>query len=103
MTSVATKRQVLNIPAVSHGATPIPLGVKIGNRIFSSGIEPVDPETGKLGTTPERQVELTFRHMRTLREAGGATLDNVGLVTVYLQDIKYRPIFERYWQETFSD
>lgn len=103
MASTAQKLQVLEVPGVAHGATPIPMAVKIGNYIMTSGIEPVDLETGKVGATPERQAEMTFAHMKTILAQGGATLDNVAMVTVYLQVPEYYVHFERKWLETFPD
>lgn len=103
MTQVSSKRQVIRLPGVSHGPTPIPLAVRKGNMIYTSGIEPVDPETGKLGTTPEKQAELTFLHMREILDAAGATPDDVTLVTVYLTDESYRPLVNKHWVEMFPD
>ena len=103
MTEVTNKRQVINIPGVSHGATPIPVAVRKGNMLYTSGIEPVDPETGRNGTTPEKQAELTFRHMREILESAGATPDDVTLVTVYMTDESYRPLVNKYWLEMFPD
>lgn len=103
MTQVTSKRQVIHVPGVSHGPTPIPLAVRKGNMIYSSGIEPVDPDTGKLGETPERQAELGFRHLRALLQAAGATPDDITLVTVYMEDESYRTIVNKYWTEMFPD
>ncbi|MBI3060714.1 MAG: RidA family protein, partial [Deltaproteobacteria bacterium] len=44
---MASKREVVNIPGLAHGA-PIPNGAKIGNMVFSSAISGRDTETGKL-------------------------------------------------------
>jgi 2-iminobutanoate/2-iminopropanoate deaminase len=66
-----TKRQVLEVPGVSHDA-PIPMGVRMGNLVVSSGIAGKDPETGQLPADPGRQVELMFQHVRTLMAAAGA-------------------------------
>ena len=51
------KRQVLEIPGISHAA-PIPMAVKMGNLLFSSAIMGEDPETHSLPPEPERQAEL---------------------------------------------
>lgn len=96
------KRQVLEVPGLSHGA-PIPLGVKIGNMVFSSGIMGVDPETHKMAETPERQAELMFQHIRTFMQNAGGTPDNIAHMTLFLKDNKYRDSVNNEWLKMFPD
>ncbi len=70
------KRQTLEVPGVAHGA-PIPMGVRIGNLVFSSGVAGADPATGKLPDDPARQAALMFDNVRTLLDQAGATLGDV--------------------------
>lgn len=99
---MAKKRQVLEIPGIRHGA-PIPMGVRIGNMIFSSGIMGRDPKTGELGKTAEEQAELAFQNLRTLLELGGATPDDLAHVTVFVKDHSYREAINKPWLEMFPD
>ena len=99
---MAAKRQVLEIPGLPRGQ-PFSHGVKIGNMIFTSGIDPIDPKTGKAGEGIERQAELVFQNLRTVLEAGGATPSNVAQVTVYMQDTGQRQAVNKQWLEMFPD
>ncbi len=96
------KRQVLEVPGVSHNA-PIPMGAKIGNMIFSSGISGMDPETHKIPPEPAKQAELMFRNLRTLLAAGGATPDNVAHMTVFIRDNSLREHLNVEWNKMFPD
>lgn len=97
-----SKRQVLEVPGVGHDA-PIPMGVRIGNLVVSSGISGKDPETGELPPDPQRQTELMFQHVRTLMaEAGGSPAD-IARMTVYVRDIAYREHINREWLKMFPD
>jgi 2-iminobutanoate/2-iminopropanoate deaminase len=96
------KRQTLEIPGVTHSA-PIPMGVKIGNLVFSSGIMGRDPTTGTLPDDPARQTELMFQNMRTLLEQAGGSLDDVAHVTVFVKDDAYREHLNREWLKAFPD
>jgi 2-iminobutanoate/2-iminopropanoate deaminase len=50
----------------------------VGNVLFSSGLEGVDQETGKMGKDVNEQAELAFKNVKTLLEmAGGSTADIV--------------------------
>lgn len=93
-------RQVLEIPGVTHDA-PIPMGVRMGNLVVSSGISGRDPGTGLLPPEPARQVELMFENVRTLLEAAGAGPEHVARLTVYVKDYAYREDINREWLKMF--
>ena len=96
------KRQTLEVPGVSHSA-PIPMGVRMGNLVFSSGVMGTDPDSGSLPDDPARQAELIFQHMRALLEQAGGSLDDVAHVTVYVKDNAYREHINREWLKAFPD
>jgi 2-iminobutanoate/2-iminopropanoate deaminase len=96
------RRQTLEIPGVSHAA-PIPMGVKVGNLVFSSGVMGRDPTDGSLPPDPSRQAELMFDNVRTLLEAAGAGLDDVAHMTVFVKDDAYREDLNREWLKAFPD
>ena len=87
---------------MSHDA-PIPMGVRVGNMVFSSGIAGKDPADGSLPPDPARQAELMFLNVRTLLERAGATLDDVAHLTVWVKDNAYREHLNREWLEAFPD
>jgi len=96
------RRQTLEVPGVAHSA-PIPMGVRVGNMVFSSGVSGQDPADGSLPADPARQAELMFRNVRTLLEQAGATLDDVAHFTVYVKDNAYREDLNREWLKAFPD
>jgi 2-iminobutanoate/2-iminopropanoate deaminase len=96
------KRQTLDVPGVTHSA-PIPMGVRIGGLLFSSGVMGKDPADDSLPADPGRQAELMFRNVRTLLGQAGGTLDDVAHVTVYVKDNAYREHLNREWLKAFPD
>jgi 2-iminobutanoate/2-iminopropanoate deaminase len=96
-------RTTLEVPGVTHGGAPIPMGVRIGNLVFSSGIMGKDPADDSLPDDPARQAELMFQNARTLLEQAGASLDDVAHVTVFLKDDADREHLNREWIKTFPD
>jgi 2-iminobutanoate/2-iminopropanoate deaminase len=96
------RRQTLEVPGVSHDA-PIPMGVRVGNLVFSSGVAGKDPADGSLPPDPARQAELMFQNVRTLLEQTGATMDDVARITVYVKDDAYREHVNREWLKSFPD
>jgi 2-iminobutanoate/2-iminopropanoate deaminase len=93
----------IEVPGVSHGAAPIPMGARVGNTLYSSGIPGIDPSTGKLGADAAAQAHFAFANMRSMLQAGGATLDDVVRMTVYLKDSTAREHINAQWLECFPD
>ena len=94
------KRRVYDIPGLKH-ATPIPMAARVGNMLFTSGVMGRDPETGKIPADPALQSELIFRHLRSLLEQAGGTTGDIGHLTVFVKDLKYREDVDREWLKMF--
>ena len=96
------RREVVEIPGVTHNA-PIPMGVKMGGLLFSSGIPGRDPADNSLPPDPARQAELMFANVRTFLERAGAGLEDVAHLTVFVTDDAYREHLNREWLRAFPD
>jgi 2-iminobutanoate/2-iminopropanoate deaminase len=102
--SAAPRRgRSLTIPGVTHGKAPIPMGARVGNTIYSSGIGGINPATGQLGADAQQQATFAFENMRSLLKAGGATLDDVVRMTVFLKDNSARDYINIEWLKCFPD
>ena len=79
------------------GASPIGAysqGLRAGDFLFVSGQGPLDPVTGQIvGDTVEDQTARVLENIRSILEAGGATMADVVKVTAHLSDLA---LFERY-------
>lgn len=96
------RRQVLEIPGMAH-QDPMAMGVKIGDRLFSSRIMGTDTGTGRMGEGVEREAALAFQNMRTLLGRAGAGPENLTQVTAFVKDLAYREIVTRHWREMFPN
>jgi 2-iminobutanoate/2-iminopropanoate deaminase len=69
---------------------PLSQGIRKGNLLQVSGQIAVDPETGKLveGGVAE-QTERVLRNVIAILEAGGAGLEDVLMLRVYLTDVSH--------------
>jgi 2-iminobutanoate/2-iminopropanoate deaminase len=93
----------LEVPGVTHGSAPIPMGARVGNMIFSSGIMGKDPATDTLPADAAAQARFAFQNMRSLLEAGGATLADLAHMTVFLKDESARAAVNEEWIKCFPD
>lgn len=98
-----SSKRSLEVPGVTHGDTPIPMGARVGNMIFSSGIHGKDPATNKLPEAAADQARFAFQNMRTLVTQGGGSLKDIGRVTVFIKDNTLRSHVNACWLEFFPD
>jgi len=93
----------IEVAGVSHGSAPIPMGARVGNVIYSSGIAGVDPSTSKLAPDAALQARFAFENLRSLLTNAGASLDDLVRLTVYLKDSGAREFIDAEWLRCFPD
>lgn len=93
-------RQPLEIPGLSH-RDPLPMGNKSGNMLFSSVLGGQDPKTNKQIAGTVEQMEQAFQNMRALVENAKGTIDDIGLVWVFLRDKGDQPVMIDSWMKMF--
>jgi enamine deaminase RidA (YjgF/YER057c/UK114 family) len=93
------------IPGHGHH-DPIPMGARIGDLYASSGISGVDP-TGRDRLEPVAgaagQAYFGLRNMCSLAEQGGLSAENIGHVSVLVQDYADLAAIDREWCAVFPD
>ena len=99
---MAGKRRSIHVEGVRHGA-PIPMGARVGNMIFSSGIIGADPSTGTVPSDLDSQCVFAFANMKTMVENAGGKVQNIGSIKVYMKDRSQREAVNRPWLEMFPD
>jgi 2-iminobutanoate/2-iminopropanoate deaminase len=78
-------------------------GVRAGRMVFVSGQIPRDPRTGEIvGTDIVTQTRRTLDNVRSVLESGGATLQDVVSVTVYLANENDWGEFNTVYKSVFS-
>lgn len=101
---MSTRRaRSLEIPGVTHGSAPIPMGARVGNMIFSSGIMGKDPANDSLPADAASQAKFAVQNMKALLDAGGATLDDLAHMTVFIKDESVRAALNDEWLKCFPD
>lgn len=97
------KREVIEIPGVTHGSAPIPMGAKIGPMVYSSAIMGKDSETDELPLEPEHQINCLFQNIQSFMEQAGGSTDQIIRMSVYLKGNEYRELFNKGWLQMFPD
>ena len=90
-------------PTVSRAVGPWEQGVKVGNLLFISGQTPMSPEGEVVGKgDAAAQTRQVMENMKSMCEAGGATLNDVVQVTVFVKNIKDLPAIMKVREAYFA-
>lgn len=83
---------------------PYSQGVKTGNLVFSSGQLPVDPETGKVSNGDiQKETRFCLENVKAVLEAGGARVEDIVKVTVFVTDMGNFSKINEVYAEFFGD
>jgi reactive intermediate/imine deaminase len=77
-------RKKLIVPAGFKSAAPLTPGIQVGDRLYISGQQGRDPETGKIPADPADQVTLALDRFHQVLAAAGMDFANVVFVNPYL-------------------
>lgn len=84
---------------------PYSQAIEVNGFIFTSGVIPVNPQTGEMGATIEEQAEQAFSNLKNLVEASGAAMDKVVKTTVFIKEMndfgKINEIYAKYFVQPY--
>src|SRR5690554_225199 len=83
---------------------PYSQGVKAGDFVYTSGQLPIDPQTGQLVQEDiQSATRLALNNVKAVLEQGGASLETVVKVTVYVKDMNNFGDINEVYAEFFTD
>jgi reactive intermediate/imine deaminase len=88
----------------SHAPLPVASysqGIIVGNTIYVAGQRPLDVETGIIPEGVFEQTKQVLTNVKTILEAGGASMKDVVKVTAHLQDLTDFAEFNKAYTEFF--
>jgi 2-iminobutanoate/2-iminopropanoate deaminase len=97
------ERTCYSLPGLSSVGSTAPDLVTVGNLFFTSGVRGVDLETGELPQDPEQQFLNAWHNLAALVSKAGHSIDNIGLVTNFIDSQDFRPFINPGWLELFPD
>ena len=97
-------KEALSPKGLALVKAPFSPGIKSGNFIFTSGQIAFDPDTLKPASEDiEVQTRMVIESAEKILEAGGATLDDVVKVTLFITDFdefgKVNKVYSEYFKE----
>ena len=84
---------------------PYSQAIEVNNMVYTSGVIPVDPETGVIPEGIEAQANQAFTNLINLIKASGAEVNQVVKTTVFIKEMndfgKINEIYSNYFQEPY--
>lgn len=84
---------------------PYSQAIEVNNMVYTSGVIPVDPQTGVIPDGVEAQANQAFSNLKNLIEASGANINQVVKTTVFIKEMndfaKINEIYATYFTEPF--
>lgn len=93
----------IEVPGLSHGSAPIPMGARVGPLISSSGLNGKNAANGELPAHGVAQVKNAFANLQAFLQAAGAGPQHLAKLTVYLKDDTLRSAINDEWIAMFPN
>lgn len=98
-------QKVISTDKAPGAIGPYSQAIEVNNIVYTSGVIPVDPQTGAIADTVEEQANQAFSNLRNLIEAAGADISQVVKTTVFIKNMndfgKINEIYSTYFKEPF--
>jgi 2-iminobutanoate/2-iminopropanoate deaminase len=83
---------------------PYSQGIRAGDFVYTSGQLPIDPQTGQLVQDDIQQAtRVALGNVKAVLEQGGASLETVVKVTVFVKDMNNFGAINEVYAEFFTD
>jgi enamine deaminase RidA (YjgF/YER057c/UK114 family) len=97
------RRQSIEVAGFGHGNLPIPAASRVGDLVATGGVMGLDPESGKLPDDVAEQARLMFANLQRILAAGGAVMEDVLKITVWVKVPEARAAVNTEWLKAFPD
>ena len=97
------KRTSIDVPGRAHRGGAFPMGSRIGNVIYSSGIGGGAPGGGERPDDLDKQAENMFTNMKEFMKLAGGSVDDIIFVLLLMKDRGTRDYVDKHWLATFPD
>jgi len=98
------KKKIIVTENAPSAFGPFCQAMKAKGFIFTSGILPLDPSTGKkVEGGIEKETRQTLNNIKAILEAADSSLDDVIKVTVYLTDMNDFKVVNEIYSQYFSE
>ncbi|MFA7673834.1 MAG: RidA family protein [Clostridia bacterium] len=96
------EKQIIKVNSCPAAIGPYSQAVRAGDFLFTSGMIPIDPVTGKIVSEDiDEQTHMVFKNLTNLLTGAGTSLSNIIKTTVYIKNMndfsKINTIYAEYF------
>jgi len=97
------KKEIIMTENAPAAFGPFSQAVKVGGFVFTSGILPLDPASGKkISGGIENETKQTLENLRAILETSGSSLNEIVKATIFLTDMNDFEIVNSIYSKYFS-
>ena len=98
-------KTVISTKRAPQAIGPYSQAIDVGDMIFTSGIIPVDPQTGEIKTEVKEAAAQAFSNLKHLIEDAGSDMDHVVKTTVFIANMEdfaqINEVYAQYFTEPY--
>lgn len=98
-------KKVISTDKAPAAIGPYSQAIEVNGMVFTSGVIPVNPETGVIPEGVEAQATQAFTNLTNLIEAAGTSMDKVIKTIVFIKEMndfgKINEIYAQFFKEPF--
>ena len=98
-------KKVISTTSAPAAIGPYSQAIEVNGMVYTSGIIPVDPATGKIPEGAAAQADRVFKSMSALLEEAGSSMANVVKTTVFIKNMDdfaaINEVYAKYFPEPF--
>jgi len=96
-------KKVISTDKAPAAIGPYSQAIVVGDKVFTSGIIPVDPATGNIPQGSVAQAKQAFLNMKNLLEASGTDMSKVIKTTVFIKEMNDFGAINEVYAEFFPE
>lgn len=97
------EKKIIKVNECPAAIGPYSQAVRVGDFLFTSGMIPIDPATGKIASEDiEEQTHIVLKNLTNLLTGAGTSLSNVIKTTVYIKNMNDFPRINTIYAEYFN-
>jgi 2-iminobutanoate/2-iminopropanoate deaminase len=80
-------KKAISTPKAPAAIGPYSQAIEVNGMVYTSGVIPVNPETGSIPEGSKAQATQALTNLSNLLEAAGTSMDNVVKTTVFIKEM----------------
>ncbi len=99
------EKKIISTKNAPGAIGPYSQAVEVNGMVYTSGMIPINPETGEIVEGIEKQAERVLLNIKGLLEASGSSMDKIVKTTVFIKNMddfaKINEVYAKFFENDF--